>query len=337
MLRLIGLGLGSPRYLTLASLEAMESCDVLLFDSYTGWVSEELRRFLHERFGGRVEEAGRDVLEDGAAEVVGEAMERDVGVLVPGDPLIATTHISLLVEAERRKVPWEIIYGVSIYSASASSSMLQAYKFGRTTTIPRDGRGIETCYRVIEENMERGLHTLILLDTAGGGLTAKEAYSMLKRYEEEWGRGVISEDRLAIALAQVGSRNEERWAGPLGRLPEARLPPPPHVLILPGKLHFTEEEALQTILKADTRKHKPHRYWADRIRNYIAKIRRVFDSMRISRDESKEVVKIAGSYLEDAERFLEKGDLFNSLGALAYCEGLLDALRMMGYVEFEWR
>ncbi len=337
MLRLIGLGLGSPRYLTLGALEAMESCDRLLLDSYTGWVPEELRGFLYRRFGGRVEEVGRDVLEEGAGKIVEGAVAKDVGILVPGDPLIATTHVSLLVESEKRGVPWEVVYGVSIYSASASSSMLQAYKFGRTTTIPRDGRGIETCYRVIEENMERGLHTLILLDTAGGGMNAKEAYGLLREYEEEWGRGIISDDRLAIVLAQVGSRNEKRWAGPLGRLPEAILPPPPHILILPGNLHFTEREAVQTLLKADTSSHKPHRYWSARIRGYIGKISRAFDTMKVLRSEAGEIIDIARSYLEDAERFLEKGDLFDSLGALAYCEGLLDALRMLGYVEFEWR
>ena len=335
MLRLIGLGLGSTGYLTLKALEAMESSDKLLLDTYTGWVSEDLRRFLAERFGSRVVEADRSMLEDEGAGVVAEAAESDVGILVAGDPLIATTHISLLIEAEKRKIPWQVVYGVSIYSASASASMLQAYKFGRTTTIPKDGRGIESCYRVIEENMERGLHTLILLDTAEGGMTAQEAYRLLREYEEEWGSGLISDDRLAIALARVGS-GEVRWAGPLGRIEEASLPPPPHVLILPGDLHFTEAEALQTILKTETREHKPHRSWTNRTKSYIEKIKKVFKSMKVMKEDAYKVLEVARSYLEDAERFLERGELFNSLGALAYCEGLLDALRMLGFVEFEW-
>jgi len=53
-------------------------------------------------------------------------------------------------------------------------------------------------------------------------------------------------------------------------------------------------------------------------------------------DEVKEVVELARAYMKDAEYYLKKGKSETALSSIAYCEGLLDALRMLGLVEFEW-
>ena len=57
----------------------------------------------------------------------------------------------------------------------------------------------------------------------------------------------------------------------------------------------------------------------------------VFDSSKID-----EVVNEAKRYLEDAKYYLSKRRLETSLASVAYSEGLLDALRMLGLVKFEW-
>jgi FAD synthetase len=44
----------------------------------------------------------------------------------------------------------------------------------------------------------------------------------------------------------------------------------------------------------------------------------------------------AANYLEDAKYYKDQGKLETSLTSVAYCEGLLDALRLLGAVEFEW-
>ena len=44
----------------------------------------------------------------------------------------------------------------------------------------------------------------------------------------------------------------------------------------------------------------------------------------------------ATDYLEDAKYYKAQGKLETSLTSIAYCEGLLDALRLVGAVEFEW-
>lgn len=48
------------------------------------------------------------------------------------------------------------------------------------------------------------------------------------------------------------------------------------------------------------------------------------------------VLSYAKDYLEDAKYYKTQGNLETSLTSVAYCEGLLDALRLIGSVNFEW-
>jgi hypothetical protein len=48
------------------------------------------------------------------------------------------------------------------------------------------------------------------------------------------------------------------------------------------------------------------------------------------------VVEHAKAYLEDARYYKSEGKFEVSLASVAYCEGLLDALRLVGAVRFEW-
>ena len=48
------------------------------------------------------------------------------------------------------------------------------------------------------------------------------------------------------------------------------------------------------------------------------------------------ILRWASDYLEDAKYYKAQGKLETSLTSVAYCEGLLDALRLMGAVKFEW-
>ncbi len=49
-----------------------------------------------------------------------------------------------------------------------------------------------------------------------------------------------------------------------------------------------------------------------------------------------EVLDWASRYLEDAKYYKAQDNLETSLTSVAYCEGLLDALRLLGAVNFEW-
>ena len=49
-----------------------------------------------------------------------------------------------------------------------------------------------------------------------------------------------------------------------------------------------------------------------------------------------DVLSWAANYLEDAKYYRLEGKLETSLTSVAYCEGLLDALRLLDAVKFEW-
>jgi len=77
----------------------------------------------------------------------------------------------------------------------------------------------------------------------------------------------------------------------------------------------------------------------ERVRAYILNVERavsLVDSSRLDK-ESRELFELAKSYLSDAIYYLDKGDVFTSLACIAYAEGLLDALRRLGRLSFEWQ
>jgi len=76
---------------------------------------------------------------------------------------------------------------------------------------------------------------------------------------------------------------------------------------------------------------------------YIQKTERVFEELKMIRgfihpdaDAVREVINEAKRYLEDSKYYLERKRFETSLTSIAYCEGLLDALRMLGFIEFSW-
>jgi len=76
---------------------------------------------------------------------------------------------------------------------------------------------------------------------------------------------------------------------------------------------------------------------------YIKKMSRALEDVEIAECTSldlrrvDEVIDEAKRYFEDAKYYLGRGRFETSLASIAYSEGLLDALRMLGLVKFEWR
>jgi FAD synthetase len=68
----------------------------------------------------------------------------------------------------------------------------------------------------------------------------------------------------------------------------------------------------------------------------FGEIRRVSSFMHPNEQKIESVVETAKRYLEDAKYYQKKSKLETSLASVAYCEGLLDALRLLGAVEFSW-
>lgn len=68
----------------------------------------------------------------------------------------------------------------------------------------------------------------------------------------------------------------------------------------------------------------------------ISKLKLVESSTCLSKDSVQMVVESAKAYLQDAKYYRDSKRFEVSLASVAYCEGLLDALKILGAVKFEW-
>ncbi|MDH5794391.1 MAG: diphthine synthase, partial [Candidatus Bathyarchaeota archaeon] len=162
----VGLGLNDEMGISLHGLEEVRTVDTAFIELYTSFMPNfSINRF-EQISGKRLTVVSRRELEEENGEVVLKAAENGkTALLVPGDPLIATTHIALRIEAERRGIKTRIVHGASVLSAVIGLSGLHNYKFGKSVTIPfPDETFSETPYDVIAQNRKLGLHTLCLLD-----------------------------------------------------------------------------------------------------------------------------------------------------------------------------
>src|SRR6266699_1732863 len=94
-LAFIGLGLNDEKGITLEGLEEARRADSVYGEFYTNIMPNLDLKRLEKVIGKRVEVLSRSQLEDeGGRRLLKAASEERVAFLVPGDPLIATTHIS---------------------------------------------------------------------------------------------------------------------------------------------------------------------------------------------------------------------------------------------------
>ena len=59
-------------------------------------------------------------------------------------------------------------------------------------------------------------------------------------------------------------------------------------------------------------------------------------TINVDRAKIEEVIEHAKRYLEDAKYYQKEDRLEIGLASISYCEGLLDALRLLGAIEFSW-
>ncbi len=252
----VGMGLHDHLDLTFKGVEIARRCDKVYVELYTSLMAGLNLRNLEEILGRKVHVLSRGDLEGAKAqEILREAMEDDVALLVPGDPFIATTHIALKIEAKKLGVEVKTVHAASIASAIPGLTGLSFYKFGRKATVvyPEPNYRPEAAYDVVKENLLRGLHTMLLLDVKaeqGLYMTVPEALRILLDVEEKRREGVLSPEALAVGVSRAGSLNPEVKACSIERLLSLDLGPPPHTLVIPGDLHFMEEEALMYLCGA---------------------------------------------------------------------------------------
>lgn len=250
----VGLGMSKPEDMSVRALEALRSCDEIFAEFYTSRLIDSTPGELESFIGKKITVLKRSGVEEGDA-IVNAAREGKVAFITAGDPMSATTHVDLRLRAIGAGVPTELIHGVSIFTACAGAFGLQPYKFGRAVTIPFPEPGFlpSSPYDNILENFSRGLHTLILLDIKedqGRYMTAGQAMQWLLDAEERIGKGLVRETSLFCAGARIGSKSQALLAGRPGDIAGADMGPPLHCMVMPGKLHFMEAEALVALAGA---------------------------------------------------------------------------------------
>jgi diphthine synthase len=256
---LVGLGLHDEKGISLQGIEEARGADTVFAEFYTSLMAGLSLKGLEKLLGRRVSIVSRKALEEEEGRIILQrAKEGKVVLLVPGDPLIATTHVDLRIRAEREGVKTRVVHGASVLSAVIGLSGLQNYKYGRSVTVPfAEGTAMsETPYMVIKENKERGLHTLCFLDIRveeGMYMTIREGLETLLATEKRKKLCVVTTDTLMIGIARAGSTNPIVKAGYVKEIMDNDFGCPPHSLIFPGRLHFMEAEALITLAGAPER------------------------------------------------------------------------------------
>ncbi len=248
MLYLVGLGLYDEKDISINGLEAIQSADVVYAEFYTARLFGGDLKSLESLAGVQINILTREEVEEDNLPIK-QAEDKDVAFLTAGDPLMATTHSDILMEARKKGIKTRVIHASSILSAAPGIAGLQAYKFGKVTTIPRPEENYfpHSPYQVISDNKKMGLHTLVLLDIQAHRdyyMTANEGLEYLQRVEAERKEGLISGDTIAVVVARAGSEKPMVRAGPLFELVNENFGGPLHCIIIPGDLHFLEAEGL---------------------------------------------------------------------------------------------
>jgi diphthine synthase len=343
-LSFVGLGLGS-KGVTIEGIEEMIASDVIYLEYYTTPHEPQLLKQVQTSTGKSFTIVDRQFVEDGSR-ILSDAAGKRVVLAVLGDPMIATTHTELRVRAIKQGIETRVIHSSTIASAAASASGLHSYKFSRTVTVTRESVGkLTQAYHILHENLLEGAHTLLLLEydvQSGQGVTPADALAGLLLAEGNFKRGVVSEQAFAILISRLGREDVGMAAGSFAELSKREVGGPPHCLIIPGKFHFTEVEAVAAIFGVSESEVKSNSDSVQRtaqtlVPRYVAKTKRALASVKERLGPQYEhVVENAELYMKDAESFLANGEDEMAMLSIGYAEGLLDSLAFAGVVKIDW-
>jgi diphthine synthase len=255
MLTFVGLGLYDEKDISVKGLEAVQAADRVYAEFYTSRIMGASLEGLERLYGRKIHLLSRRDVEVDPSWLV-EAREKNLAMLVGGDPMISTTHLDLRLRAVEMGVATRIVHSSSIVTAASGLSGLQNYKFGRSATItfPYLARGKrilpQSPYEVLKENLERNLHTLLFLDICDDRfMTINQGAELLLDLAAASGDEALK-GRLGVGIARAGSPDPIVKADLLSMLPAYDFGSPLHILVVPAGLHFMESRALAVLAGA---------------------------------------------------------------------------------------
>jgi diphthine synthase len=337
MLWFLGLGISGISELSSSTLDVIKNAEIVYLESFTSPISETEKEELKNISNGEFKIAKRWMVEDGN-EILENATNKETVLISYGDPYIATTHLELKTRAIRDGILTKTIHSSSIVSSLIGEVGLHYYKVGKVLTIMNDPKSMITPYNTIFDNLVSKTHSVILLEyneDKSFFLDPKEALSLLLDAEKTHKRKVISKETFVIVASRIGKNNQKIISGFISNLIKEEFGESPHSIIIPGRLHFTESDAIKTVtecLDEPTDNSTNIKSISEQmIEKYVPMVREALEEIKPHYDNLKEYEDVlinAKLYVEDAENFLKEGKKEYAVLSIGYADGLVDALRI---------
>ncbi|HSB57252.1 MAG TPA: diphthine synthase [Nitrosopumilaceae archaeon] len=336
MLWFVGLGISGPNGFSSEAIKVLKNADLVYLEVFTSPIKKSEIVEIKKIVKGEFKTAQRWFVEDGKG-ILTEAKKRNVVLLSYGDPYIATTHIELRTRAITEKIKTKTIHAASAITSLIGECGLHFYKIGKVVTLMKEQQSASSVYYTLYDNLVAGNHTIIILEfnyDAKFFLNPKDAFLSLLLVESEQKRNVFTDSIFAIVASRIGTKNQKIIAGKISNLKNIDFGKPPHTIIIPGRLHFTESDALKVLAQfldePFDNSSRIQKISEQMIQKYIPKARKALEEVtnRFKDDKSlKSVLENAELYLDDAEKFQSQGKEELAVLSVGYAEGLIDALR----------
>jgi len=337
MLWFVGLGISGFKSIPNEALDILSNADMVYLEQFTSPIGESDLTKIKNAVNGEFKEGKRWLVEDGN-EILKNAKKKKVVLLSYGDPYIATTHIELRTRAIEEKIKTHSIHASSSLTSMIGECGLHFYKIGRIATIMSEMKSLTTPYYVIYKNIIEENHTILLLEynqDKGFFLDPKDALNGLLETEKGQLRKVISPSTFVIVASRIGFKDQRIISGKISRLKEKDFGRPPHTVIIPGRLHFTESDALkilgECIDEPYDNSEKTKKISNQMMEKYVPMVREALEEIIPHYKNQKEfqvILENAKLYMQDAEKFLEDGQDEVAILSIGYADGLVDALRL---------
>lgn len=260
MLHLIGIG-AKKEHINSEMLNAIKSCEEIFLEYYTSFYEtpfEELEKYLQKK----ITICNREIIETQIEQkILLPAKEKNIALLILGDPLIATTHTDLLLRAKEMNIKTKIYPNISIANQITKTG-LQYYKFGKITSIPffQEKFMPRTPYLILSDNQKMGAHTLFLLDLnpiENKYLHASDALQFLLDIQnlmiqneeiEEKDAQILSNQTDAVICSRLGFSDEKIIYNTIENLIEKDKKEKfkaPLCIIIPSEMHEMEKQYLE--------------------------------------------------------------------------------------------
>ena len=337
MLWFVGLGISGISELSDNTISVIKNADIVYLESFTSPISETEKEQLANMCDGEFKIAKRWLVEDGN-EILENAKKREVVLISYGDPYIATTHLELKTRAVTDKIETKTIHSSSIVSSLIGEIGLQYYKVGKILTVMNDPKSMITPYNTISNNLLSKMHSVILLEyneDKSFFLAPQDALSLLLDAEKIQNGKIISLDTFAIIASRIGKSDQNITSGKISNLIKKEFGNPPHTIIIPGSLHFTESNAVKIVTDCIDEPFDNSANVKDiseqMIEKYVPMVREALEEIKPHYENLKEYEDVlinAKLYIDDAENFLKEGKKEYAVLSIGYADGLVDALRI---------